>query len=354
MSGRLDDGAARASSSRPARELDGERRPADCARAPRQRRRTIRCRPRSTSTPSSRSSTTCSTTSTARRWRTRSRCACRSSTTTSSSSAPRSRPAQGAAPDTKYVLKDAARGLSRPDHRQAEDRVLPRGRRPLVPRADARRDHRLPARPEPAVRRVPRPRRGRAARHAPRRRDRREQRPRSCSSILMLEVWLVDVPAARAAPSAPAREPSSAVSEPLATRSSRRRATRPRTCAARRVPRSADGSRRGRWVIVDNGSTDGTLELARAARAPSTPWIDVALGPEDGRRDRGAPDRPRLRGRRRRARPSRRRRREARRRRLVRARLLRAPARAFDADPRSGSRAAARSSSRTASGSSAT
>ncbi len=56
------------------------------------------------------------------------------------------------------------RARPRPDHRQAEDRLLPHGGRRLVPGPDARRDQRLPARAEPALRRDARPRRGRAAR----------------------------------------------------------------------------------------------------------------------------------------------------------------------------------------------
>ena len=67
-----------------------------------------------------------------------------------------------------------ARPRSRSDHRQAEDRLLQRCRRRLVPRADARGDLRLPARAEPAVRGDARPERGRAARQGPGRRGGRE------------------------------------------------------------------------------------------------------------------------------------------------------------------------------------
>ena len=41
-----------------------------------------------------------------------------------------------------------ARARARPDHRQAQDRLLQLRRGRLVPRADARRDQRLPARPD--------------------------------------------------------------------------------------------------------------------------------------------------------------------------------------------------------------
>ncbi len=61
--------------------------------------------------------------------------------------------------DTKYLLKHAARGL-------VPDRIIDKpkvgffhtARRRLVPGPDARRDQRLPARAEPALRGVPRPR----------------------------------------------------------------------------------------------------------------------------------------------------------------------------------------------------
>ena len=60
--------------------------------------------------------------------------------------------------ETKHVLRHAARGLvPGPHHRQAEDRLLQRCGRRLVPRPDARRDQRLPPGPEPALRGDDRP-----------------------------------------------------------------------------------------------------------------------------------------------------------------------------------------------------
>ena len=78
---------------------------------------------------------------------------CRSSTITSSSSAA-TIPAELKVGrslhrlTTKQVLRGCvARPRARPHHRQAEDRLLQLGRRPLVRRPDARRGVRLPARP---------------------------------------------------------------------------------------------------------------------------------------------------------------------------------------------------------------
>ena len=146
--------------------------------------------------PARRSSTTCSTTSTARRWRTRSRCGCRSSTTTSSSYCA-TMPAdlkvhRRAQLETKHVLKHAARGpRPRPDHRQAEDRLLQLGRRRLVPRADTRRDLRLPARrPTRGTRSCSTAARSRELVERPGRRERRGNGYVLLLAILMLEVWL--------------------------------------------------------------------------------------------------------------------------------------------------------------------
>ncbi len=43
-----------------------------------------------------------------------------------------------------------------------------------------------------------------------------------------------------------------------------------------------------RWVIVENGSTDGTLEVATKLQE-AHPWIDVRSRPSSGPADRGAP-----------------------------------------------------------------
>ena len=197
MSGRSHPGLRHELVRGPLAELDGGAALAAISSAPRRRRRDPLPR-RCISTVSSVSSTTCSTTSTGRRWRTRSRCACRSSTTTSSSSARRSRRGYKVRRlDTKHVLKHAVRGLIPDrDHRQAQGRLLQRRGRRLVPRSDPRRDQRLPARPDRATRRcstataverlVTRHADGTDTRHA-----------RRCCFVLMLEVWLVDVPAAR-------------------------------------------------------------------------------------------------------------------------------------------------------------
>ena len=148
MSGELDPALRERARARPARGARRQRgAPRDLVPA-RRRRRRRRCRRRSTWTGSSGSPTTCSTTSTAPRWRTRSRCASRSSTTSSSSSARRCPPSLKVRrlDDEARPQARGARPRPRPDHRQAEDRLLQLGRRRLVPRADARRDHRLPAR----------------------------------------------------------------------------------------------------------------------------------------------------------------------------------------------------------------
>ena len=131
----------------------------------------------------------------------------RSSTTSSSSSARRCRPiAEGPPPrDEARAPPRGARPRAGPDHRQAEDRLLQLGRRRLVPRADARRDQRLPARPEPALRGDDRPRRGRAARQEPRRPERLGQRVRAALDPDARGLAR-GVPAARARAATAARE----------------------------------------------------------------------------------------------------------------------------------------------------
>ena len=108
--------------------------------------------------------------------------------------------------DTKHVLKRAARGL-------VPDRIIDKPKIGFFhaavdawfQRPDARRDQRLPARPEPALRRDPRPRRGRAARARPRAGADRATR-RVLLSVLMLEVWLRRICRARSPRAAPVRE----------------------------------------------------------------------------------------------------------------------------------------------------
>ena len=126
----------------------------------------------------------------------------------------------------------------------------------------------------------------------------------------------------------PARESRRRLSDALRTRSITPVATRRRTCRA-----SRRASRRRRvlpraWLIVDNGSDDGTLELvaelARRARLDPRCCRCRARPAADARRaDRARVPRRRSTSLRRPAR----RRRQARRRHLVRARLLRAAAR---------------------------
>ena len=229
---------------------------------PRRRRRgsatspTTRCPPRSTSTASSRWSTTCSTTSTARRWRTRSRSACRSSTTTWSSTRPRSRREHKVhrVTTTKHVLKEASRGL-------IPDRIIDKRKLGFFAgsvdgwfAAQAERQHRrLPAVLQPALRRVPRPRRGRRPRAQARRRQRPQQRPPAAGDPdargLAVLVPAAREPERRARAGRAARRRRSRST----TRSSPPCATRPRTCRGsprrsppRRVAPAALGHRRHR------------------------------------------------------------------------------------------------------------
>ena len=58
----------------------------------------------------------------------------------------------------------------------------------------------------------------------------------------------------------------------------------PRLAAALR----AQSLQPSRWIIVENGSTDDTFEVA-SSLAMATPWTSVVRLPEAGRRERGGP-----------------------------------------------------------------
>jgi GT2 family glycosyltransferase len=58
----------------------------------------------------------------------------------------------------------------------------------------------------------------------------------------------------------------------------------PRLAAALR----AQSLQPSRWIIVENGSTDGTFEVA-SSLSMATPWTSVVRLPEAGRRERGGP-----------------------------------------------------------------
>ena len=246
---------------------------------------------------------------------------------------------------TKYVLKQAARGL-------VPDRIIDK---PKIGFFHAAVDGWFRAQTRGAISDYllgPNPRyaefldRGAVERLVTRPRGR--QRTRGNGHVLLSDPdargLALDVPAARAR--APTRRRASASRVAMIRSYARRHA------GARRGGRTCRGSRRASprrrrapraWMIVDNGSTDGTLDGRRRARAPSTPWIDVlvAAGRDGGRARRadraGAP-----RGHRRaRAEPAGRRR-QGRRRHLVRARTTSSACwRASTPTRRSGSRAAA-------------
>ena len=253
---------------------------------------TIRCRRRSISTGSSGSSTTCSTTSTAPRWRTRSRCAFRSSTTSSSSSArPSRRSTRFGGSTTKHVLKHAVRGLIPDrDHRQAEGRLLQRRRRRVVPRADARaRSATTCSGPIRGYAEMLDRGRGRAdssrstqpgARHG------NGVRPALDSHARGLAVV---IPAALALDrrSRPAERLTGRMT--VRTQSSRRRGRGGESARlARLMPGASRFSPRA-WTIVDNGSTDGTLELAHADRGRARIGCMSLSIPGASAANRGAP-----------------------------------------------------------------
>ena len=312
-----------------------------------------RSRRRSTSTASSGSSTTCSTTSTARRWRTRSRCACPfldHHVVELCATIPARLKVRRL--ETKHVLKHAARGL-------VPDRIIDK---PKIGFFNAAVDDwfraqtrgaisRLPARPEPALRGVPRP------------------RPRSSGSSREHADGADTGNALRAALDPDARGlalvvPAARAGRP--TRPQRERVTRPHDratyavvtparneaanlAAARRGARRADASARA------PGSSSTTARRTRRSSssrelAREHAWIDVALAAgRDGRPRAARPIVRALAGGHRGARPSR-----------PTSSSSSTPtsrsspttssacSRAFAADPRSGSRAAAPSSSRTA------
>ena len=303
MSGNLDDGLRRELAARAARGARRRRGAARSLASGSATSATTRSPRRCTSTASSASSTTCSTTSTARRWRTRSRCACRSSTTTSSSSARRSRRGSRCGGwTTKHVLKHAARGL-------VPDRIIDKPKVGFfnaavdgwfrAQTAAARsRDYLLG--PEPALRRVPRPRRRRGARRRARRRHaRRATRylaaldPDARGLALLVPSARARTGAARSAsPSRRDREADQyAVVTPVAERGGESRRLADCARANRRLCPSS-------WVIVDNGSTDETPGGRRAARRGAQ--LDCRRPRLRGRRvgaARGASDRAGLRAR---------------------------------------------------------
>ena len=251
-----------------------------------------------------------------------------------------------------------ARARPRPDHRQAEDRLLHAARWTRWFRAQT--DGAIPdylLAPEPRYAELPRPRRASRSSFDDHAGGTDRTRGRLLLAILMLEVWLSSfVPRALRRGGARARSRPRGERGAVLRASSRRSATTPTTCGAWRSASPRRPSPPSAWVVVDTGSTDDTPRCrGRARRAPR-------LGSDDRRSaaraapTRGATDRPRAfhaglgdarepagRGR------------QARRRRLDGAGLLRAPARRFAAEPTlgiaSGSALRAR---RTASGSSAT
>ena len=112
-----------------------------------------------------------------------------------------------------------------------------------------------------------------------------EGNPRLLLAILMLEVWLSSyLPRARAPTRR--RAPSSRSHDPRVRgrHAGARRGDEPRP--ARVVARRAEDSPAG-WMIVDNGSSDGTLEIAQRLAAEHD-WVHVLSVPSDGV-DRGAP-----------------------------------------------------------------
>ena len=183
------------------------------------------------------------------------------------------RPQGAPACDTKYLLKQAARGLvPDSDHRQAQARLLQRGRRRLARGADAAARSPTTCSGRPALRRVPRP----AARRAPRRRHSARATRRDSFlllTILMLEVWLRLVSAARDRPpglgdaSDPARTmsdgaPSYAVVTPVAERGREPPACSQRACGA-------DGAS-ARLGDRRHGLDGSTPRAARRARRRAT------------------------------------------------------------------------------------
>src|SRR5581483_2436710 len=191
--------------------------------------------------------------------------------------------AEGArADDEARAQAGRARAPARADRHQAEGRLLPRLDLRLVPRADGRRDRRLPPRPFAALR---------GAARAPRRREARppapsepSQRDGTAAAVdSPARGLVVDLPAARdAAPARSARGDLSmtrlryAVITPVLDEEDN--IGRVAECLARqsRVPQA--------WIVVDTGSSDGT-RAAVEALARTHSWIRLESIPPS--RDEG-------------------------------------------------------------------
>ena len=227
--------------------------------------------------------------------------------------------------DTKHVLKHArARPGPGPDHRQAEDRLLQRGRRRLVPGADAAaRSPTTCSGRTRATRSCSTGSEVERARQRARRRARREQRLRAALGPDARGLAVV-VPPARSARSPSHAALNASPSPDAPTRSSRRRETRREPAAPRGGPRGADGA------AADRGSSSTTARRTGRSSSPASlpsahAWIRVLTIAGRRRRPTRRADRPGIRGGHRSpCRRSARRRRQPRRRHLVRARLLRA------------------------------
>ena len=179
-----------------------------------------------------------------------------------------------------------ARSRPRPDHRQAEDRFLQLGGRRVVSRADAGRDQRLPPRRESPLCRDDRPQRGRAPRQGTCGRKRRRERLRAALDPDARGLAL-GVPAARALDGDRGTREyrrltmrAYAVITPVRDESENLPRLAASLAAQTELPRT--------WVIVDNGSQDGTLELAHELAAEHD-WIRVLSIPGATAAERGAP-----------------------------------------------------------------
>src|SRR5262249_36539327 len=150
------------------------------------------------------------------------------------------------------------------DHRQAEGRVLQRGRGRVVPRADEGRDLRLPPRPEPALCGGARPAARRAARPRARRRNGHEQLVRVAVRPDARGLALVVPPpgdrirrasrSARTDRRVTGERLTYAVVTPVRNQAANIRRLAEAIAAQRVLPEG--------WVIVDTGSTDETRAIA--------------------------------------------------------------------------------------------
>ena len=183
---------------------------------------------------------------------------------------------------TKYLLKRAARGLvPAPSSTSASSASSSGSTDGWLQAQMERRDHRLPAGAEPALRRVPRPRRRRAARraHIATAAGRDVQ---LLLGVLMLEIWLPRTSRAPRRHRAPARGGLSG----SATRSSRpseRGGESPAPGGALEARRSSGGV----------GDRRQRLDRRFAGRAQSSPTARVGTTTASRRRERGRAGRPR-------------------------------------------------------------